>query len=349
MLEMLRNVLDMLQKDEVYKKRTDAMYRKRVMETHVRRLPVFEDLSDEDFEKLKQAIDLVEFDSGETIFGEGEPSDCFYVIRSGLVKVIKNAWYEFRPDEFKPDYWKNLGQEVHDSEDEDADMREAVKEMLSEDAQTALEAAKGGKAISAEQQTAIIKSLNEFIREAKLHEQLGKTRKEVLDIITGPQLEATIAEYAKDTKKWSVLEYRTFHRVLLERLFPTGLPRQLDVRRASPHAGLFGAGRNHRRNGGVFHSSQPEKRHLHRLRSSRQRVSTADSRWPHGCGSFPRGVGENQPGRVRANAENLAFDRHENSRVNYDSATASTGNPGSADWGSAAGFPRKVGTLNGWG
>ena len=38
MLEMLRNVLDMLQKDPVYKKRTDAMYRKRVMETHVRRL-----------------------------------------------------------------------------------------------------------------------------------------------------------------------------------------------------------------------------------------------------------------------------------------------------------------------
>ena len=143
MLEMLRNVLDMLQKDPVYKKRTDAMYRKRVMETHVRRLSVFEDLSDEDFEKLKEAIELVEFESGQTIFEEGEPSDCFYVIRSGLVKVVKNAWYEFRAEEFKKGgYWKDLAQEMDDAEDEDADMRQAVKDMLSDEAQAALDAAR---------------------------------------------------------------------------------------------------------------------------------------------------------------------------------------------------------------
>ncbi len=203
------------------------MYRKRVMETHVRRLSVFEDLSDEDFEKLKQAIDLVEFESGETIFGEGDASDCFYVIRSGLVKVIKNAWYDFRPSEFNPEHWKRLGQELKDSEDEDAEMRQAIAEMLSDAAQTALDVCKAGKAPTQEQQDAIIQGLNEFIRDAKLHEQLGKTRKEVLDVISGPQLEVTIAEYPKDTAKWSVLEYRTFHRALLERLFPSGLPRQL--------------------------------------------------------------------------------------------------------------------------
>lgn len=244
MLEMLRNVLDMLQKDPIYKKRTDAMYRKRVMETHVRRLSAFEDLSDEDFENLKQAIDLVEYESGETIFEEGSLSDCFYVIRSGLVKVIKNAWYEFRKDEFKdkPDLWKNLIQEFHDSEDEDADMRQAIKEMLSDEAQTVIEEAKGGKKpILADQQETLINALNEFIRDAKLHEQLGKTRKEVLEVITGPQLEVTIAEFAKETKKWSVLEYRTFHRALLERLFPNGLPRQLES--AGPRRTLAYLGR----------------------------------------------------------------------------------------------------------
>ena len=237
MLEMLRNVLDMLQKDPEYKKRTDAMYRKRVMETHVRRLSVFEDLSDDDFEQLKQAIELVEFDSGETIFLEGEPSDCFYVIRSGLVKVIKNAWYDFRPQEFKPDHWKNLVQELNDQDDEDYEMRQAIKEMLSDAAQAALDS----KSPTPEQQNAIINGLNEFIREAKLHEQLGKTRKEVLDVISGPQLEVTIAEFAKETKKWSVLEYRTFHRALLERLFPGGLPRQLEI--AGPRRTLAYLGR----------------------------------------------------------------------------------------------------------
>ncbi len=218
------------------------MYRKRVMETHVRRLSVFEELSDEDFEKLKQAIDLVEFESGQTIFEEGEASDCFYVIRSGLVKVVKNAWYEFRAEEFKRgDYWKNLAQEMNDADDEDADMRQAIKEMLSEEAQAALEAAKKGGKLSPEQEKAVIQSLNEFIRDAKLHEQLGKTRKEVLEVIRGPQLEVTIAEYAKETKKWSVLEYRIFHRALLERLFPAGLPRQLES--AGPRRTLAYLGR----------------------------------------------------------------------------------------------------------
>jgi Fe-S-cluster-containing hydrogenase component 2 len=99
--------------------------------------------------------------------------------------------------------------------------------MLPDAALTALEACKGGNALTPEQQEAIIGGLNEFIHDARLHEQLGKTRKEVLDVISGPQLEFTIAEYPKDTEKWSELEYRTFHRALLERLFPAGLPRQL--------------------------------------------------------------------------------------------------------------------------
>ena len=242
MLEMLRNVLDMLQKDPVYRKRTDAMYRKRVMETHVRRLSVFEDLADEDFEKLKQAVELVEYESGDTIFEEGEESDCFFVIRSGLVKVVKNAWYEFRQSEFTPELWKNLVQEVFDSEDEDADLRQAIKEMLADDAQTVLDEAKDGKKpLLGDQQETLITALNEFIRDAKLHEQLGKTRKEVLEVISGPHLEVTIAEFAKDTKKWSVLEYRTFHRALLERLFPTGLPRQLES--AGPRRTLAYLGR----------------------------------------------------------------------------------------------------------
>ncbi len=227
MLEILRNVLDMLQKNEEYKKRTKAIVRKRVMDTHVRRLSVFEDLTDAEFEQLKQSIDLVEFESGETIFEEGEISDCFYIIRNGLVKVVKNAWYDFREEEFKPELWKNLIQEFHDADDEDADMRQAIQEMLSEEAQAVIAAGKG-KAISADQQKTLLTSLNQFIRESKLHLQLGKTRKEVLDVITGPQLEVTIAEYAKETEKWSVLEYRIFHRALLERLFPSGLPSHLE-------------------------------------------------------------------------------------------------------------------------
>ncbi|MBI5759508.1 MAG: cyclic nucleotide-binding domain-containing protein [Planctomycetales bacterium] len=91
LLELLRNVLDILHGDAGYQQRMDDVYRRRVLESHLRRLSIFRELSDAEFARLKQSVELVEFKSGATIFEEGQPSDCFYVIRSGLVKVVANA------------------------------------------------------------------------------------------------------------------------------------------------------------------------------------------------------------------------------------------------------------------
>lgn len=90
-LEMTRNVLDSLHGDESYKKKMDEVYRRRVLEAHLRRLPLFQQLSEERLDWLKRSVELVEFKTGSTIFEEGQPSDCFYVIRSGLVKVVVSA------------------------------------------------------------------------------------------------------------------------------------------------------------------------------------------------------------------------------------------------------------------
>lgn len=91
LLELLRNVLDILHGDAGYQQRMDDVYRRRVLESHLRRLSIFRELSDAEFSRLKQSVELVEFKSGAAIFEEGQPSDCFYVIRSGLVKVVANA------------------------------------------------------------------------------------------------------------------------------------------------------------------------------------------------------------------------------------------------------------------
>jgi CRP-like cAMP-binding protein len=91
LLELLRNVLDILHGDPGYQQRMDDAYRQRVLESHLRRLSIFRELDDATFDRLKQSVELVEFKSGATIFEEGQPSDCFYVIRSGLVKVVLNA------------------------------------------------------------------------------------------------------------------------------------------------------------------------------------------------------------------------------------------------------------------
>src|SRR5438105_2397128 len=91
MLEMLRNILDQLQKDPAYKARTDELYRKRVFELYLRQLSIFHDLTDQQLASLRQKLDLVTFESGQVIFDEHERPDCMYVIRSGLVRVVKKG------------------------------------------------------------------------------------------------------------------------------------------------------------------------------------------------------------------------------------------------------------------
>ena len=237
MLEMLRNVLDMLHKDPAYKKRMDASYRKRVLETHVRRLSIFDELTDEQFARLKEGIELVDYESGATILEEKADSDSFYIIRSGLVKVIKNAWYAFQPNEFKSEHWNNFANELAEKSSEVTDLREAVFKKFPPELQKAIQA----KSLTDEQQAEARKILNDLIRNSKIYTKLGKTRKEVLEVVHGPTLETTIAEYPRDTKKWSELEYRTFHRALLEHIFPDGVPRRLES--AGPRRTLAYLGR----------------------------------------------------------------------------------------------------------
>lgn len=100
MLEMLRNVLDMLHSDPTYKVRMDAVYKQRILENHIRRLSIFEDLSDAEFAKLREAIELTEVPTGGIIFEQFDSSEAFYVIRGGLVKVVANAWTQARASEF---------------------------------------------------------------------------------------------------------------------------------------------------------------------------------------------------------------------------------------------------------
>ena len=44
-LEMLRNILDEIQGDEGYRAHVDGIYRERVLQNHLRRLPIFSDLT----------------------------------------------------------------------------------------------------------------------------------------------------------------------------------------------------------------------------------------------------------------------------------------------------------------
>ncbi len=91
MLEMLRNVLEVLQKNKAFKEQMDAVYKRRVLDAHLRSLPIFADLPETVLAELRGRVELVEKEAGEVIFNEGDPSDSMYVIRIGMVKVVQKS------------------------------------------------------------------------------------------------------------------------------------------------------------------------------------------------------------------------------------------------------------------
>src|SRR5688572_24115918 len=85
--EMLRNILQLLQKNKEFKAQVEDAYRKRTLERHLRSVEIFGELSSDFLEFLKARVELVDFAAGEIICKQDEEADAFYLIRLGNVKV----------------------------------------------------------------------------------------------------------------------------------------------------------------------------------------------------------------------------------------------------------------------
>jgi CRP-like cAMP-binding protein/Fe-S-cluster-containing hydrogenase component 2 len=88
-LEMLRNVLDVLQKNKTFRAQLDQKYRERALSTHIRSVPIFSSLSEEFIEHLRPRVELLRFAPGEVILRQGDAADAFYLVRIGFVKVTE--------------------------------------------------------------------------------------------------------------------------------------------------------------------------------------------------------------------------------------------------------------------
>jgi CRP-like cAMP-binding protein/Pyruvate/2-oxoacid:ferredoxin oxidoreductase delta subunit/ferredoxin len=87
MLEMLRNVLDIMQRNKNFRAQLDLSYRQRALGSHLRAVPLFAELTDEFIESLRDKVELLRFTPGQAICRQGEPADSFYLVRIGFVKV----------------------------------------------------------------------------------------------------------------------------------------------------------------------------------------------------------------------------------------------------------------------
>jgi len=86
-LEMLRNVLDILQKNKTFRAELDRKYRQRALETHIRSVPVFASMPVDFIAYLRERVELMRFSPGEVIVRQGDAADAFYLVRLGFVKV----------------------------------------------------------------------------------------------------------------------------------------------------------------------------------------------------------------------------------------------------------------------
>ena len=85
--EMLRNVLDIMMKNKTFRAQIEQNYRRRALETHLRGVPMFADLSPDFIEHLKESVELVRYAPGQVIAQQGEAADSFYLVRIGFVKI----------------------------------------------------------------------------------------------------------------------------------------------------------------------------------------------------------------------------------------------------------------------
>src|ERR1700722_17615600 len=93
-LEMLRNVLDVMQKNKTFRATLEANYRGRALGTHLRSVPIFANIDEDFVNVLRDRVELVRFAPGQTICEEGAPADSFYLVRIGFVKVSQKRGRE---------------------------------------------------------------------------------------------------------------------------------------------------------------------------------------------------------------------------------------------------------------
>jgi CRP-like cAMP-binding protein/ferredoxin len=90
MLEMLRNVLDILQRNKTFRAQLERNYRSRALDSHLRSVPIFASLTKDFIDHLRDRVELLRFSPGQVICRQGEAADSFYLVRIGFVKVSEN-------------------------------------------------------------------------------------------------------------------------------------------------------------------------------------------------------------------------------------------------------------------
>jgi Fe-S-cluster-containing hydrogenase component 2/CRP-like cAMP-binding protein len=202
MLEMLRNILDNLKKDKKFKDRLDKTYKERVLDLQMRNLALFKDLRKEQIQLLREKAELRSFRAGQVICDENDRSDEMFVIRSGLVKVVKNVSALFTAEDIRR--WKNLKFQAEGAQAK-------VLQGLPENVQALIQSNHDGSALSESDRQAIAQAFNTIVKAGPLWKV-----KELEAAARDARFVEQLAELPDLPKDWPELQIRRLNRLMLE-------------------------------------------------------------------------------------------------------------------------------------
>ncbi len=228
MIEMVRSALDARRGDAVYRKRMDETYRARVMEMQVRSLPLFQVLTNEEYNWLAAKLELVEFRAGAIIFDEHDSAaDCCYVIRSGVVKVARSLGCLLGREEVQD--FTVMCRELATCSIRAPGGSQFWKELSDESRELILRIAEAESPPDNVQRAALRHAINKWIQTSSIHKSFGQQTADVIEKAELAQYAALFQDFQEEATDWWGLEVRIFNRVLVENFCPNGIRKRASV------------------------------------------------------------------------------------------------------------------------
>lgn len=214
-LEFLRNILDQFQKDPAYKARMDAIYKKRVLDLQMHNVPIFQSLTEEQVDALRDAVELVTVPGGEVIFDENDRSDCMYVIRNGVVKAKKFVSELLAVTDMSD--WKKLAATLRPASPE-ATPVPVLWQLLPEAARNMI----GENGVAPEHRQELVLAINDIIKGRQLLDDAGVKPLLASEPVRsrGGELLDKRATLQKQKKDLPDADLRRLNRILVEALLP---------------------------------------------------------------------------------------------------------------------------------
>jgi Fe-S-cluster-containing dehydrogenase component/CRP-like cAMP-binding protein len=213
-LEFIRHILDKMYGDKKFKARMDKLYRERALDLHLRRIPLFRELGDEQIRALRERAELCELEPGDLLMDEHDRSDSMVIIRMGFIKAVAGASSLLAAGDIAD--WAKLVAAIKGT----TPAHQKFWTLLTEPARAAAEQAAGGGELSGEQKQALVDALNDLLKRPAL-----RATPEFKAVIDANQLADEAKRVPSSAKKWSQhQDVCRFNRKLLAAVLGDVLP-----------------------------------------------------------------------------------------------------------------------------